>query len=93
MTNYEAIRKMTPAQMADFLDQVYLTGLHQGMHAERSKDGSRLDDDPFDILWLADDAEKATQYVTTEDGDLFLLNALVEAIFQSAGIEHPQEME
>ena len=36
MTNYEAIQQMTPSHMAEFLDQVYLTGLHRGIAATRT---------------------------------------------------------
>lgn len=91
MTNYEAIQQMTPSHMAEFLDQVYLTGLHRGIHEERSGDDSILDEDPFDLPWLMEAAEKATQWGTTKDGDLYMLNALVASIFRNAGIEDTPE--
>ena len=93
MTNYEAIRQMTPSHMAEFLDQVYLTGLNRGMCAEKSKDDSLTNDDPFDLSWLKEDAEEATRYGVSEDGDLLLLNALAETILQNAGIEISRETE
>lgn len=33
MSNYEAIQSMSPEQMEDILDQIYLAGLNNGMYA------------------------------------------------------------
>ena len=86
MTNYEAIRNMSLERMESFLDQVYLTGLNTGMYAaSHEEDEAVLDDNPFDISWLTEHAEKATE-VSDEEEDGELLNALVAAIFRSAGI-------
>ena len=35
MTNYEAMQSMSPEQMEDILDQIYLAGLNNGMYAAR----------------------------------------------------------
>jgi len=86
MTNYEAIIQMTPHRMEQFLDQVYLAGLNTGMYAAKHVDDEVLDQNPFDDRWLADFAEEATEFGFVEDGDEFLLSALVEAIFRNTGI-------
>lgn len=91
MTNYEAIIQMTPHRMEQFLDQVYLAGLNTGMYAAKHADDAVLDQNPFDDHWLADFAEEATEFGFAEDGDEFLLSALVDAIFRSAGINRSND--
>lgn len=86
MTNYEAMQSMSPAQMEDILDQIYLAGLNNGMYAARQDDDSILDTNPFDLLWLNEPAEKATRFETDEAGDDYMLCALYEAVFRNAGI-------
>lgn len=86
MTNYEAIIRMTPERMEQFLDQVYLAGLNTGMYAAQKEDNDILDRNPFDDCWLADPAEAATEFGFSEDGDEYMLSALVDAVFRSAGI-------
>ena len=86
MTNYEAIQSMSPEQMEDILDQIYLAGLHNGMYAAHQDDNSILDTNPFDLHWLSEPAEKATRFETDEEGDDYMLCALCEAIFRNAGI-------
>lgn len=86
MTNYESILKMIPEHMERFLDQVYLAGLNTGMYATKNNDDSVWDDNPFDAMWLAAEAEKATAVGFADDGDEFMLNALTGAVFRSAGI-------
>lgn len=86
MTNYEAIRSMSPEQMEDILDQIYLAGLNNGMYAARQDDDGILDTNPFDLCWLSEPAEKAIRFETDEEGDDYMLCALCEAIFRNAGI-------
>lgn len=86
MTNYEAIIRMTPERMEQFLDQVYLTGLNNGMYAARHEDDEILDLNPCDDCWLAALAEEATEFGSDEEGDAYMLSALVEAFFKNAGI-------
>ena len=90
MTNYEAILRMEPQQMESFLDQVYLTGLNQGMYAESNRNEDILEDNPYHLQWLQGPAEEATAQITAEDGDLLLLSALTETILRSAGISRPE---
>lgn len=86
MTNYEAIIRMTPERMEQFLDQVYLTGMNNGMYAARHEDDEILDLNPCNDFWLAAQAEKATKIGSDEEGDAYMLSALVEAILKNAGI-------
>ena len=86
MTNYEAMQSMSPAQMEDILDQIYLAGLNNGMYAAHQDDNSILDTNPFDLHWLSEPAEKATRFETDEEGDDYMLCALCEAISRNAGI-------
>lgn len=91
MTNYEAISRMTPERMEQFLDQVYLAGLNNGMYAARYEDDEILDQNPFDGCWLADHVEAATELGFDEEGDEYVLYALAEAIFRNAGISIPED--
>ena len=86
MTNYEAMQSMSPEQMEDILDQIYLAGLNNGMYAARQDDDSILDTNPFDLRWLKKSAEKAMRFETDKEGDDYMLCALCEAIFRNAGI-------
>ena len=86
MTNYEAMQSMSPAQMEDILDQIYLAGLNNGMYAAHQDDNSILDTNPFDLHWLSEPAEKATRFETDDEGDDYMLCALCEAISRNAGI-------
>ena len=79
--------------MENFLDQVYLAGFNTGMHAARQEDTGLLDCNPFNAHWLADTAEKATTGEVDEEGGRYMLNGLVEAVFQNAGIPMPEETE
>ena len=93
MNNYEAIIRMTRNAMENFLDQVYLAGFNTGMYAARQADTGLLDCNPFNAHWLAGTAEKATTGEVDDEGDGYMLNALVEAIFRNAGIPLPEETE
>jgi len=88
MTNYEAILKMTAEQMETFLDQVYLTGMNNGLYMARLDDEEAVDFDPecYTMEWLLSEAEDATKKVFTDDGDTYLPNALIKAILCNAGI-------
>lgn len=88
MTNYDAILKMTPKQMETFLDQVYLTGMNNGLYMARLDDDEAVDFDPecYTMDWLLSEAEDATSKVFTDDGDTYLPNALTKAILCNAGI-------
>lgn len=86
MTNYEAIIRMTPERMEQFLDQVYLAGLNNGMYAAMHEDDEILDLNPCDACWLAAQAEKSTEFGSDEEEDAYMLSALAEAIFKNAGI-------
>lgn len=91
MNNYEAIMKMSKEQLEIFLDNVYLTGLNTGMYTSTLNEDEKLDElenNPYSIDWLNEDAEKATRLVTDdEDNDYFLPNALTRAILRCAGID------
>ena len=91
VNNHEAIIKMTPSQMEQFLDQVYLAGLNTGMYAATHNDDSVLDANPFDETWLGAPAEDATAIGFDETGDEYMLTALVEAILRTAGLSSPEE--
>ena len=88
MTNYAAIIQMTPHRMEQFLDQVYLTGMNNGLYMARLDDDEAVDFDPecYTMEWLLSEAEDATSKVFTDDGDTYLPNALTKAILCNAGI-------
>ena len=91
MDNYEAIMKMDREHLAAFLDDVYVTGLNNGMYAaslqDEEKQDAVLDEFPYGEEWLAEEAESATLYKHSEDGDEYILNASVAATLRMAGIE------
>lgn len=91
MSNYKAIIRMTQNAMGNFLAQVYLAGFNIGMYAARQEDTGLLDCNPFNTHWLADTAEKATTGEVDDEGDGYMLNALVEAVFRNAGIPMLEE--
>ena len=88
MTNYEAIKNKTPEALEYILDSIYVAGLNNGLYAAGLEEGAKLDEildnNPFDLEWLQSEAENATRYVTAEDGDLYVLEALVQAILRNA---------
>lgn len=95
MDNYAAIMKMNREQMEEFLDGVYCAGLNNGMYAAQQEDGDDeiLDINPFDMEWLGRDAEPATLCIECEDGDRYVLDALVQAVLRNAGIDLLQDEE
>lgn len=88
MDNYSAIMKMTREELNAFLDDVYCTGLNNGMYAKEhpEDDYVLLDTTPFDEKWLAEEAEPATLGVRGKDGDFMLSNAFVESVLRGTGI-------
>ena len=86
MTNYEAIRGMTPAQMDLFLVHVYLTGVNDGIFAATVDDDDYAGflGDSYRLDWLMDSAEQATALVQDENGELYLPAALVRAMMRNA---------
>lgn len=89
MTNYEAIRNLTPEGMEYILDSIYAAGLNNGLYAADLEDDAEqdelLDNNPFDLEWLQSEAEDATRYVIAENGEPHVLHALAAAILRNAG--------
>ena len=73
------------ARIADVV-HIYLAGLNTGIYAARDEDDESLDSNPCNGFWLAAPAEKATEFGSDEEGDAYMLSALVKAIFKNAGI-------
>lgn len=92
MDNYSAILKMNRIQLEAFLDDVYCTGLNNGLYAARQPDGDDeiLDRNPFDKDWLTAAAEPATLCAECEDGDTYLLEAYAQAVIRNAGLDGSQ---
>lgn len=80
MTNYEAMISLNQKMMASILDQIYLTGMNAGQADEEENE-----DFPYGEDWLAQEAEAAL--FPTDPDDPELLDGLVRAIFQNAGID------
>lgn len=87
ITNYEAIKKMSPEEMAYFLDCVYITGINDGTYsADHEGECDIIENCLYNKKWLDSPAENATQYVFAEDGDEYIPEALVKSILRIAGI-------
>ena len=88
MDNYAAIMKMSRKQLEMFLDDVYCTGLNNGMYAaEHPENEDILADFPFDEKWLSADAEPATLCPYGEDSDGYLTDIFVQSAIRNAGID------
>lgn len=88
MDNYTAIMKMNRKQLEMFLDDVYCTGLNNGMYAaEHPENDEILADFPFDEKWLSADAEPATLCPGGEDSDGYLTDIFVQSAIRNAGID------
>ncbi len=88
MDNYTAIMKMSKNQLEMFLDDVYCTGLNNGMYAaEHPENDDILAEFPFNEKWLSADAEPATLCHEGEDGDGCLTDIFVESALRNAGID------
>ena len=88
MDNYAAIMKMSKKQLEAFLDDVYCTGLNNGMYAsEHPENDDMLSDFPFNEKWLSADAEHATLCPEGEDGDGYLTEFFAQSAIRHAGID------
>lgn len=88
MDNYTAIMKMSKKQLEMFLDDVYCTGLNNGMYAsEHPENDDILVDFPFNEKWLSADAEPATLCPEGEDGDGYLTEFFAQSAIRHAGID------
>lgn len=90
MNNYEAIIKMNRKQLEAFLDSVYCTGLNNGMYYQRQPEGKAeeiLDENPFDMKWLEEEAEPATLCADRDVDDEDMLEAYAQSILLNAGID------
>lgn len=88
MDNYTAIMKMSKKQLEMFLDDVYCTGLNNGMYAsEHPENDGILADFPFNEKWLSADAEPATLCPEGEDGDGYLTEFFAHSAIRHAGID------
>ncbi len=87
ISNYMAIKNMSPDEMAYFLDCVYLTGLNDGTYTADNENESDITDNcPYSKEWLERPAEDATQLVFSDDGDAYIPDALKKSVFRIAGI-------
>jgi len=76
MTNYEAIKNLTPERLEKFLDQVFLTGFntdHQSL-----VDPDIYDDNNAD--WLNEEVEEYSNFVENEGGESLIIAPLVKII-------------
>lgn len=95
ITNYAAIINMSISQLEAFLDEVYCTGLNTGLYAARSENtvlSDALNNNPFCVKWLNDDAEPAVLPINTDEGEKECLKALVKAVLQNADITYNEEV-
>ena len=80
--------KMSKKQLEMFLDDVYCTGLNNGMYAsEHPENDDILADFPFNEKWLSTDAELATLCPEGEDGDGYLMEFFAQSAIRHAGID------
>jgi len=72
MTNYEAIKGMSPEQMELFPDHVYLTGMNNGLYLSRltEEESAEFQYETYDHPWLMAEAEEATEKVFDDEGDI-----------------------
>lgn len=98
MNNYEAIKRMNLSELESFMDQVYLTGVNNGMYAASLQNGSEeqlsvLEETPFNEAWLVKDAEDAALCLPADDGDEYIFDELAAAVLRKAGIPFPEKTE
>ena len=96
MDNFEALQKMSREQLAVFLDYIYLTGLNNGWYMGRlpEDDPQRdqlLEGYPYGAAWLAAEAEPAALCAVTEDGEMSLPEAFVQAAMRAAQMAEEDE--
>ncbi len=106
MDNYKAIIKMNREELSALLDEIYITGLNNGMYAALLKDQDKqmsvLGESPFDENWLAADAEpavlsgcfavKIAKTIKIPDEE-YILKATAESVLRLAEIEANNETE
>jgi len=78
MKYYDAIKSLTSAQLARFLDQVFLTGLNTGYQS--LVDPDIHDGNPFDAEWLNKDVDGYNALVEDETGEELIIEQLVSVI-------------
>lgn len=87
ISNYDAIKNMSPEQMTYFLECVYTTGINDGTYsADHETETVVIETCPYNKKWLASPAEDATRYVFAEDNDEYIPKALVKSILRTSGI-------
>ncbi len=67
MTNYEAIKNLTPDLLEKFLDQVFLTGFNTGYQS--LADVKMSEENPFDEDWLNAEVEESDELVEDDAGE------------------------
>ena len=82
MNTFEAIKKMTESQFAQFLDQVYLTGFNTGYQS--LVDPGIYDGNPYDEDWLASKYEGPLGYVEDENGEMLIIEPLLKVVTRIA---------
>ena len=80
MTNYEAIKNLTPEQLVKFLDQVFLTGFNTGYHSLADPDIH--DGNPFHENWINADAENSPVLVEDESGEELIIEQLADVVMR-----------
>ena len=88
MNNYEAVKQMTCEQMANFLSDIYYTGINNGMYISRCEndfDNEKAENNPYNENWLSKEAEAALLDNRNND-DKYLPDFLTEAILRNAQI-------
>ena len=78
MTNYEAIKNLTPEQLEKFLDQVFLTGFNTGYQS--LVDPDIHDGNPFDADWVNAEVEGSPALVEDETGESLIIEQLVKVV-------------
>ena len=78
MTNYEAVKSLTPQQLERFLDQVFLTGLNIGHHSVIDVDTCA--DNPFNADWVNAEVSGPTALVEDEEGEKLIITPLVNIV-------------
>lgn len=84
MDNYKAIISMDRDTLEKLLDQIYCTGLNNGLYAAKQSENEKADllsENPFDAAWLSASAEDELV-----DVDECILDALAKAVLRNAGI-------
>ena len=78
MTNYEAIKNLTPEQLEKFLDQVFLTGFNTGYQS--LVDPDIHDGNPFNADWMNADVGDSHALVEDETGEDLIIEPLVNVV-------------